>query len=146
MPYYFDTSAVLPYYRQEHLSERVEALLQAAVGPVLISMLTKVEFLSALSRLVRTGELSGEEARDIEVAFDTDCGSGRFQVVDVMPEHYVQAAGWLAARNTGLRTVDSLHLAVAATNGAQLVTGDVTLAESANHNGVEHLLLEPVIH
>lgn len=52
---YFDTSALLPYYRREHASERVQALLLSQSQPVLISHLTEVEVASALARWVRMG-------------------------------------------------------------------------------------------
>jgi predicted nucleic acid-binding protein len=52
---YFDTSALLPYYRQEQASEQVQALLSVQRQPVLISHLTEVEVASALARWVRTG-------------------------------------------------------------------------------------------
>ncbi|PTB91794.1 VapC toxin family PIN domain ribonuclease, partial [Marinobacter sp. Z-F4-2] len=60
--YYFDTSAVLPYYRQEHASDSIQALLELQTKPVLISHLTEVEVASALARWVRMGELSEPQA------------------------------------------------------------------------------------
>lgn len=50
---YFDTSAILPYYRQEHASDRVQALLESQTQPVLISHLTEVEVASAPALLQR---------------------------------------------------------------------------------------------
>jgi hypothetical protein len=44
---------LLPYYRQEQASDRVQALLLAQAQPVLISHLTEVEVASALARWVR---------------------------------------------------------------------------------------------
>ncbi len=55
---YFDTSAVLPYYREEQASNWIQALLESQTRPVLISHLTEVEFASALARWVRMGNLA----------------------------------------------------------------------------------------
>lgn len=46
---YFDTSALLPYYRQEAHSGAVQRLLMDQTEPVLVNDLTRVEFASALS-------------------------------------------------------------------------------------------------
>lgn len=45
--------------------------------------------------------------------------------------------------DTPLRTLDALHLAVAASNNLRLVTADETLAEAANVFGVAVQLLTP---
>lgn len=50
--FYFDTSAILPYYREERWSKLIQNFLLAISPPVAISHLTDVEFVSALSRLV----------------------------------------------------------------------------------------------
>ena len=50
--FYFDTSAILPYYREERRSKLIQNLLLAISPPVAISHLTDVEFASALSRFV----------------------------------------------------------------------------------------------
>ncbi|MGV0024414.1 type II toxin-antitoxin system VapC family toxin [Phormidesmis priestleyi] len=61
---YLDTSVVAPFYWQEALSDRVEALLsdESDVG---LSELVEVELCSALSRRVRMREISQGQARDI---------------------------------------------------------------------------------
>lgn len=55
---YLDTSAILPYYREEAKSSEVERVLMSLSVHVTISDLCKVEFVSALSRWVRMGELT----------------------------------------------------------------------------------------
>jgi predicted nucleic acid-binding protein len=44
---------------------------------------------------------------------------------------------WIAEFNTPLRTLDALHLAIAAHNQAPLLTADVRLAESAKKLGID---------
>ncbi|QOC21936.1 type II toxin-antitoxin system VapC family toxin [Wenzhouxiangella sp. AB-CW3] len=134
---YFDTSAVLPYYRQEAASEAVESLLQAQSTPVLISDLVEVEFASALARWVRCGELDEPQAHRIEATFREDLNAGRFSRAPVTGRHFEQAREWLSRRKTALRTLDALHLACAQDCSARLVTLDAALAKAADFWGLD---------
>lgn len=133
---YFDTSALLPYYRQEARSEVVQALLQAQTEPVLISDLTSVEFASALARWTRIGELTEPQANRLESAFHEDRSQGRFRIRPLDSTHYERAYQWLLARKTALRTLDALHLACAEHNEATLVTADQAMAQAAAFFGL----------
>ena len=135
--FYFDTSAILPYYRQEQASERVQALLQAQTRPVLISHLTKVEVVSALARWVRMEELTEPEANGIESAFHDDLSHGRFSLCPIEAGHYQRAVHWIGTRKTSLRTLDALHLACAESYGALLFTEDTALIDAALFFGIK---------
>lgn len=136
MRLYFDTSALMPYYREEASSSRVQALLQRQHKPVLISHLTQVEFASALARWVRSEELSEQQANRVETAFYEDISEGRFQVLSLTPNHYARAAHWLLTRRTAMRTLDALHLACAAAHETTLVSLDETQCRAAGHFGL----------
>lgn len=136
MKIYLDTSALLPYYRLEPASERVEAFLQSQSQPVLISHLTELEFASALGRWTRTSELDEPQANSIESAFHEDLGAGRFQRIELAAPHYQRANHWLLARKTALRTLDALHLAAAESSDAMLITLDEALLQAARWFGV----------
>jgi len=139
---YFDTSALIPYYRPEPLSDRVQALLLASGDdPVCLSFLTETEFASALGRLVRMGELKNEEAAKIQAAFMEDIRRGCYQVLELHREHFHLARDWLCTQKTALRTLDALHLAAAALAEAELVTADEVMAKAARHFSVPALLL-----
>jgi predicted nucleic acid-binding protein len=140
---YLDTSALLPYYREEAVSDAVQALLMSLTRPALLTLLTQVELASALARWVRMGELTPAQAAEVESAYREDLESGCFRVVALDARHYRQAERWLLARMTPLRTLDALHLACAHALGAVLVTCDVLLARSASSLSVEHRLLAP---
>ena len=129
---YFDTSALLPYYRHEARSESVQALLARQREPVVVSHLGRVEFASALARWVRTGELDERQANRIEAAFREDLGLGRLALRPMDPGHYDQAERWLLMRKTSLRTLDALHLACADGLAAPLVSLDAALLEAAH--------------
>lgn len=128
---YFDTSALLPYYRQEQASERVQALLLGQTHPVLISHLTEVEVASALARWVRMGELSEAQVNRIESAFHDDVRQGRFVRCTMDPALYQRAAYWISMRKTSLRTLDALHLAAVEQQQACLISEDEALVDAA---------------
>lgn len=138
---YFDTSALIPYYRPEPLSNQVQALLIQAESPVLISTLTETEFASVMAWLVRMNELDAPDANLIQAAFQEDVHRGCYHVLDLNREHYRLARDWLSGRDTSLRTLDALHLAVVALAGAELVTADKVMAQAANHFSIPVLLL-----
>ena len=56
--------------------------------------------------------------------------------------HYDLACDWLSSFATGLKTVDALHLAVAATEALTLIIADRTLADSAGQLAVKCQLVE----
>ena len=133
---YFDTSAVLPYYRKEHASDRVQRLLESQTRPVLISQLTEVEVASALARWVRMGELSEPQANRVESAFHDDVSHGRFSVCPIETSHYQRAGHWIGTRKTSLRALDALHLACAEYHQAHLISEDEALVSAAIFFGI----------
>lgn len=133
---YFDTCALIPYYRTEARSNAVQAILTAAREPIAISPLGEVEFASVLARLVRMGEIEETHAKAIQTAFAEDIALGRYRLVEQTTQHYRLARDWLLSRQTGLRTLDALHLATASLAQAELVTADALLADAARQLGV----------
>ena len=140
--YYMDTSALLPYYRDELMSQQVESLLTSLRPPVLISNLTKVEFTSAIARWVRMGELNEVQANLLENTFNKDVNSGLFVCHQIMSAHFNQAEKWLSGRKTALRTLDALHIACSWGNTAKLITCDTIMHRSATTLGIDNIFLE----
>ena len=134
---YFDTNALLPYYRQEQASERVQALLLAQSQPALISHLTEVEVANALARWVRTGDLDDAGANRIESALYDDVRQGRFVRRLIEIAHYQRAVHWVGTRKTSLRTLDALHLACAEYHQACSITEDDALLNAAVFFGLD---------
>jgi predicted nucleic acid-binding protein len=133
---YFDTSALLPYYRHESASDSVQMLLDTQHSPVMISYLTEVEFASALARWVRIGEITEPHANRIEAAFSEDRLDGRFLLKPLTRQHFERATHWLLTRKTALRTLDALHLACAAGNEATLISLDDAMLATADFLGL----------
>jgi uncharacterized protein len=138
---YVDTSIIVAYYCPEPLSERAEAFLTAHIRPA-ISNLTEVEFFSALSRKVREGGMARKAAVQISSKFLAHLQGHFFAYFPVERRHYTLGREWLGLFSTRLRTLDSLHLAVAFSEGLPLSTADHDLYESARYLHIEAALLE----
>jgi len=134
--YYMDTSAILPYYREEKASPAIQDFLSSLIIPVGISDLTGVEFASALSRWIRMKEITEAQADLVENAFAEDTRSGLFRRLSITTKHYRQAQKWISSRKTALRTLDALHLACCFGAGMEIVSCDEVLASSADVLGV----------
>ncbi|NDJ17459.1 type II toxin-antitoxin system VapC family toxin [Myxacorys almedinensis] len=141
---YLDTSVLAPLYWAETLSDAVEELLSSKDAELAISQLVEVEFVSALSRRVRMGEVAQGEARVIVQQFQADLEAGFYTQLALEPIHYTMARDWIHQFNTPLRTLDGLHLAIAVAHNIPLVTADEGLVESAEAVGAEVQILRPL--
>ena len=133
---YLDTSVVVAYYCPEPLSRRAEQLIRASIRPA-VSDLTEVELRSALSRKVRIGELEVAGATLAASRFFTHLEEGLYTRVPLKRRHYEMAGEWLGRFALALRTLDAVHLAVAASEGLGFATADASLARSAKALGIE---------
>lgn len=134
--YYLDTSALLPYYREEQTSRAVQDFLLSLSTPVGISDLTGLEFASAVSRWVRMKEITEAQASLLENAFAEDTRSGLFKQLTITARHYRQAKKWISSRKTALRNLDALHLACSFRAKMKIATCDHVLASSADVLGI----------
>jgi hypothetical protein len=132
---YLDTSIVVAYYCPEPLSPRAERVVRAHARPA-VSDLTEVELRSALSRKARLGELATTSATQIASRFSGHLAEGLYTRVPIERRHYDMAREWLGRFTPALRTLDALHLAVAASEGFRVVTADATFARSAKALGI----------
>lgn len=107
----------------------------------MISDLTPVELASAISRKVREKTLSREEGARILAQFETHLEEGYYRVLPVRTRDYRMAKSWLAQLQGTLRTLDALHLAVAASAEASTLTADRRLAIEATALGLPVKLL-----
>ena len=121
---------MVAYYCPEPISRRAESIVRGK-GPVHVSDLTEIEFLAALSRKLRTGEVTADAATAIRNYFATHLEEGVFRRVRLGPHHLRSALELMSKLTTPLRTLDAFHLAIAAFDNFQLVTADETLALAA---------------
>lgn len=131
---------MVAYYCPEPLSTAAERLLRSATE-IGVSDLTEVEVLSAIARKARAGELPVSEAGRAITEFLVHLDGGFFARLAVERSHYRLARDWLAHRAIPLPALDTLHLAVAASNQLRLVTADRAMARAAESVGVEVVLL-----
>jgi len=101
-----------------------------------VSDLVEVEFVSALARRVRIGDLPRQDAQRISALFISHIEGRVYARLSVEQEAYRTARTWLAAFEVPLRTLDALHLATAAAHGMPIATADRALARAADALGI----------
>ena len=129
MSTYVDSSALLKRYVQEPDSAAADGLLRAG-GALLTARHTIVEVRRNLARLLTTRDLPAARA-----AFATDLRS--ISVIELDEVTCESAAA--IAEATGVRTLDSLHLAAAqrvSAPGVGFLTFDVRQAQAARALGL----------
>jgi predicted nucleic acid-binding protein len=121
--YYADTSALVRAYvsGEPHHAELRRQLLDGDV-PVVTSVLTRVEFASAVAAAGRAGRL--RRPRLLLDRFDADCReNGPVTLLDLDTGTAFPLARRLV-REHPLRALDAIHLAVALTEAVELAAGD----------------------
>ena len=132
--YYLDTSLLVSAFSHEATIVHVQEWLQSRPEKPATSEWTIVEFSSAMSIKVRTGQISislREEALRSFAAFQAG-----MILLPVTPGDFRLAARFSEHHETGIRANDALHLAVAHAFGATLCTLDRRLAKAGPQLGV----------
>lgn len=118
---YFDTSFLLPIFVGEPLTSRVEKILsQLTAGEAAVSEWTRVEFYSALARQVRIGSMERATAAEIELDFDALVANTLLTLSPAVAD-FELARRFLRRYDTGLRSGDALHLAIASNHAAEAI-------------------------
>jgi len=133
---YLDTSVLVAYYYPEPISASIEKFIRTLSRPT-ICFLTEVEFASALSKKVRENTLTPEDASRIEAQFQSHVQEGLFTRLMIDDDHYQRARSWILQFAVPLRSLDAIHLAVAARNRLKLASSDRRLSDAARHYGIE---------
>jgi predicted nucleic acid-binding protein len=134
--HYVDTSVLVAYYCPEPFSETAEKLILSSKRPC-ISSLTEVELASALSRKVREKNLSPDDGNKIYNQFQSHLEQSFYGLTAVEDRHYQTAKTWIIQFSTPLKTLDALHLAVAAEGDLTLLTADQHLDIAAKYFGID---------
>lgn len=132
---YVDTGVLGAYYFPEIASPAAEQALQA-LDEVVISWLTEVEFYSLSAKKQRASGLSEAATRRALMKFEEHVDEGYFSRVSLDALHYRRAKSYLAALTTSLRSLDALHVAVAAVEGLPLLTADRIQSLGAEQFGI----------
>lgn len=139
--YYIDTSVLVAFYYPEPMSDRIESFLRDCQQPA-ISRLTEVEFHSALAKRCRMGEMTGDDAERLSASFLSHVERGMYTLLSLTDEHFRLACRWVALQEPALKSLDALHLAVAATRGLTMVTADRQLARAAEAQAVSVVMMD----
>lgn len=139
---YLDTSVLAPFYWTEATSAAVGQIFQQN-ETLIISELSEVELLSALSRRVRMQEIDRADAIAIVDRFQEHLNVAFYTRLTVTAKHYQIAKHWMQQFDTPLRTLDALHLAIASDLAIPIVTADIGLAKSAERFNVTVQILNP---
>lgn len=116
----------------DSLEKQADALLLRA--PIIVSAWARVEFSSAISRLVRTSHLSAPDAQRTLAQFDQWCASQKLEPTETAD--FNAADGFVRDPFSGLRGPDALHIACCQRLRAQLVSLDAKLTAAASVLGV----------
>jgi len=141
---FLDTSALAKLYHVEAGSVRMEALVAVPGLHLIISELTLIEIQSVFARKVRTGIIAPAALDQLRGLFFADLAKRRFDVVRLARRHFREAERLIRthAADRGLRTLDSLQLAVALDLQARdiastLVAADKNLCSLAASQGLK---------
>jgi predicted nucleic acid-binding protein len=112
---YLDTSALAKLYHTENGSSKVEQLIRDSTGNCFVSRLGMLEMRSVLAQKTRAGEISPVASVAVLQRFRGDIRRRRFRVVSLRTRHYELAEHLVDVYgiSSGLRALDSLHLAMA---------------------------------
>ncbi len=134
---YVDTSAIVALLTLEPKTEQVTSWYAGLHDTPAGSDWLLTEFSSAVSIKLRTGRINEATAKLVRKEFDSLVDGG-LRIVPVSRNAYRQAAAMIRRRESGLRSGDALHLAVALELGAShMATLDCTLAANAKNHGLE---------
>ena len=106
----------------------------------MISLWTVTEFSAALAMKMRMGVIDALERSRISSKF-AELQSLTWTTLEIRPGHYTDAAMFAGQPGVALRAGDALHIAIAATAGAQLLTMDKGLAAAATALGYSSRLV-----
>jgi predicted nucleic acid-binding protein len=134
---YVDTSVIVPLLTAEPKTESVIAWFAALNETPACADWLLTEFHSALSIKIRTGQITEIDAKRVRKEFEL-FAEGGVQLVPISRNAFRHAAKMVQHHRYGLRSGDSLHLAVALELGAsRMATLDSTLAANAKRNGMK---------
>jgi predicted nucleic acid-binding protein len=133
---YLDTSVAIALFIPEGKTASVKEWFALCSDPIVSADWVVTEFASALSLKERRGDITAQATRAVWKEFQSFRGTG-LRLVPVSRKAFDDAAQLTRDAASGLRSGDSLHLAVALDIGAStLATADSILEVNARRHGL----------
>ena len=111
MTAYLDTSALAKYFHTESGSASVVEIIDNPDNIIWISELAITEFLSAIHRKYRMGEVSTEILQKVADAFEIKVTGWNIEPVSTLQTEEASKIIKEYGKSAGIRTLDALHLA-----------------------------------
>lgn len=123
MKAFFDTSSLIKNYIEEDGSERVSQIILQA-NEIIIALISRIEFVSAMQRLKNTGFLLSEDYNIALSEFYEDSKDFELIAFDL----HLENLSIELSKKYGLRTLDSIQLASCVTSNMDVfITSDEKL-------------------
>lgn len=133
MNLFFDTSALVKYFHLEAGTAQVVSLMDDPANEIWVSDLARIEFISALYRKCRRGDIDDMQLQETLSTFDLEWGQMNRQPIS---EAVIEQADQLMrqkAKQYGLRALDAIQLAsfkLLAEDNWSFVVADGILADT----------------
>ena len=129
MRLFVDTSALVKLFHVEEGTDRVTVWVEKATEGICVLDIAAVEFLSAVYRRLRAGEITGAETEVVVAGFRDQWANFHVEPLGHAVVQEAEAILVNHGRSAGLRTLDALHLAafsLTAESDWRFLTADAT--------------------
>ena len=133
---YLDASSIVTIFVEEPETQTIVDIVTACDTPPIVSDFAAGEVASAISRRLRERSFTETEARALLGQFDRWCRYAT-RVVEITSEDVSRAIALVRRFDLKLRMPDALHLAVAESRSAQLLTRDGLMGDAARLLGID---------
>jgi len=144
---FFDTSAMIKLYHDEDGTEETLSIINTHNPIILISDLTKIEFISAFAKKVRTNEITKDDFQEIVLLFEND--TKKYEIIEIdkgIKSLAVDLLKMIGCKR-GLKSLDALQLASALTFSKikymldLFVVSDKNLGKIAEEQGLQTMIV-----
>lgn len=134
MNLFFDTSALVKYFHPETGTAHVIELMDNASNTLWVSDLARIEFISALYRKFRRGDIDDAQLQETLTTFDLEWSQWNHQPISAAVIAEADKLMRHKAQQYGLRALDAIQLAsftLLAENDWAFVVADGLLTDTA---------------
>lgn len=135
MSVYLDASILVALFTNDSLTRRADTLLRAHPSVLIVSDFAAAEFCSVIARLVRTKDITKNDAGLVFSNFDA-WTSRATQRAPINAADINAAEALLRRLDLALRTPDALNIAIAQRLESTLATFDKKMANAARAIGI----------